>query len=158
MTINLKMLGGRITAFLAFVSVFISAGCGIHSAGYMKHRPELMDQYKEKTLPENLSYFYCGRENLPYAVVGIDPAYSFETKIWFPIEFGPDLYDKIDHLSNLEPGQNRKYARAILSPAGNTIGLWFSFYHSTGVVVDEANHKIQVYNPYKPESRQYRMY
>ena len=85
--------------------------------------------------------------------MGIDPAYTFETKSWFPIEPGPELYRKIDNLSNLESDQNRMYARAIIGPAGNTIGLWFSFYHSTGVIVDDTNHSIQVFNPYKPESR-----
>nr|WP_319393973.1 hypothetical protein [uncultured Desulfobacter sp.] len=158
MTINLKNFGVWITASLALVIFLVTAGCGFHTAGHMKHRTELMDQYRKKTLPEKLSYFYCGRENLPYAVVGIDPAYSFETKFWFPIEYGPDLYDKIDHLSNLEPGQTRRFARAILGPAGNTIGVWFSYFHSTGIVVDDADSKIQVYNPYKPSSRQFRMH
>jgi hypothetical protein len=158
MTINFKILGRWITASLVSLFFLIPAGCGVHTAGHMKHRPELMDQYREKTLPDQYSYFYCGREDLPYAVVGIDPAYSFETKFWFPIKFGAHLYDKIDHLSNLEPGQNKKYARDILGPAGNIIGVWFSFYHSTGVIVDDANHTIKVFNPYKPASRQYHMY
>lgn len=158
MKTNLTHLGLQIAASLFIVFFLIPAGCGIHSAGHMKHSPELMAQYREETLPKQLSYFYCGRENLPYAVVGIDPAYSFETKFWFPIEFGPDLYNKIDHLSNLEPGQNRKYARVIIGPAGDVIGVWFSFYYSTGVIVDDSNHKIKVFNPYKPESRRYHMY
>ncbi|WP_020587465.1 hypothetical protein [Desulfobacter curvatus] len=158
MKINFTNLGLQVTAFLVFVFFFIPAGCGFDKAGHMRHSPDLMEQYREKTLPEQLSYFYCGRKNLPYAVVGIDPAYSFETKFWFPIEFGPDLYRKIDHLSHLEPNQNRMYARSILGPAGNTIGVWFSFYHSTGVIVDDANHKIKVFNPYKPESGPYHMY
>ena len=70
-------------------------------------------------------------------MVGIDPACTFETKLWFPIEPGPELYRKIDHLSNLESGQNRMYVGAIIGPAGNTIGLWFSFYYSTGVIVKD---------------------
>ena len=158
MTMNLKMLGRWITAYLVFVFILITAGCVFHTAGRMKHRPELMAQYREKTLSDQYAYFYCGRENLPDAVVGIDPAYSFETKFWFPIEFGPDLYHKIDHLSDLESGQSRKYARAILGPAGNTVGVWFSYYHSTVVIVDDADHTIKVYNPYKQKSEQYRMH
>jgi hypothetical protein len=152
MKINLMHLSLQLAASMVIVFFFIPAGCGCLSAGQMRHSPALMEQYREKTLPKQFSYFYCGRENLPYAVVGIDPAYSFETKIWFPIEFGPDLYHKIDHLSNLAPGQNRKYARDIIGPAGNVIGVWFSFYSSTGVIVDDENHKVTVFNPDKPES------
>lgn len=155
MKINLIHLGLQVTASLILMFFFIPAGCGLNTAGHMRHSPVLMEQYREKLLPEQLSYFYCGRENLPYAVVGIDPAYTFETKSWFPIEPGPELYRKIDHLSNLEAGQNRMYARAIIGPAGNTIGMWFSFYYSTGVIVDDTNHRIQVFNPYKPESRRH---
>ncbi|NDY73648.1 hypothetical protein DO021_18230 [Desulfobacter hydrogenophilus] len=141
----------QVTACLFLVFFFIPAGCGLNTAGHMKHSPVVMEQYREKLLPKQFSYFYCGRENLPYAVVGIDPAYTFETKFWFPIEPGPELYRKIDHLSNLESGQNRMYARTIIGPAGNTIGMWFSFYYSTGVIVDDTNYRIQVFNPYKPK-------
>lgn len=153
MKINLIHLCLQVTVSLVLWAFFIPAGCGLNTAGHLTHSPVLMEQYREKLLPEQLSYFYCGRENLPDAVVGIDPAYTFETKFWFPIESGPDLYSKIDHLSNLEPGQDRLYAREIIGPAGNAIGVWFSFYYSTGVTVDDANHRIQVFNPYKPESR-----
>jgi len=153
MKINLVHLGLQIIASLVLVFFLIPMGCGFNTAGYMKHSSELMEQYREMQLPQQLSYFYCGRENMPYAVVGIDPAYAFETKIWFPIEFGPELYRKIDHLSNLERSQNRMYARTIIGPTGQAIGVWFSFYYSTGVIVDDENHRIQVFNPYKPESR-----
>lgn len=153
MRINLIHLGLQIIVSLALLFFFIPAGCGLNKAGHMTHSPVLMEQYREKLLPEQFSYFYCGRENLPDAVVGIDPAYTFETKLWFPVKSGPDLYRKIDHLSDLEPGQNRMYAKAIIGPAGNTIGAWFSFYYSTGMIVDHVNHRIQVFNPYKPESR-----
>jgi len=155
MKINLIHSGLQVIAGLILVLFFIPAGCGLNTAGHMRHSPVLIEQYREKRLPKQLSYFYCGRENLPYAVVGIDPAYTFETKSWFPIKPGPALYRKIDNLGNLEPGQNRMYARAIIGPAGNTIGMWFSFYHSTGVMVDDTNHSIQVFNPYKPESRRH---
>lgn len=155
MKINLIHLGLQATASLILVFFFIPAGCGFSKAGHMKHSSVLMEQYRENLLPKQLSYFYCGRENLPYAVVGIDPAYTFETKFWFPIEPGPELYRKIDHLSNLEAGQNRMYARVIIGPAGNTIGMWFSFYYSTGVIVDDTNHRIQVFNPYKPKARRH---
>jgi hypothetical protein len=152
MKINLIHLGLQVTAFLLLLFFFIPAGCGFRTTGHMAHSPALMEQYREKLLSEQLSYFYCGRENLPYAVVGIDPAYTFETKFWVPIEAGPDLYRKIDHLSNLETGRNRMYARSIIGPAGNTIGVWFSFYYSTGMIVDDSNRKIQLFNPYRPES------
>lgn len=155
MKINLVHLGLQMTVFLVLVFFLIPMGCAFKTAGHMRHSTELMEQYREMQLPKQLSYFYCGRENLPYAVVGIDPAYTFQTKFWFPIEFGPELYRKIDHLSNLESGQIRMYARAIIGPAGNAIGVWFSFYHSTGVIVDDANHSIQVFNPYKPESERH---
>lgn len=142
----------QMTVCLVLGVFFLPAGCGLNMAGRMTGSTELMEQYREKRLPEQLNYFYCGREGLPYAVVGIDPAYTFESKFWFPIESGPDLYKKIDHLSDIEPGQSIMYARTIVGPAGNTVGVWFSFYHSTGVIVDDKNLKVQVFNPYKPES------
>ena len=127
-------------------------GCGFQGFARMRSDNALMVQYQDRQLPEQLNYYYCGRENLPYAVVGVDPAYSFVSKFWFPIEYGPKLYHKIDHLSNLEPGQDTVYAKTILGPSQNTLGLWFSYYHSTGVRVDESTRQIEIFNPYKPES------
>ncbi len=135
------------------VLFFIGPGCLVDRFGGLRLDADVMARYQEKQLPPQLKYYYCGRENMPYAVVGIDPAYTFVSKFWFPIEYGPDLYRKIDHLSNLEPGQDIVYAKTILGPSHITLGMWFSYYPSTGVVVDEATHQIEVFNPYKPETR-----
>ena len=156
MKINLIYSSLQVTASLLLVFLLIPAGCGLNTAGHMRHSPGTYGTVPGNAASlKNYPIFTAAGKICPMPWVGIDPAYTFETKSWFPIKPGPELYRKIDNLGNLEPGQDRMYARVIIGPAGNTIGMWFSFYHSTGVIVDDTNHKIQVFNPYKPESRRH---
>lgn len=132
--------------------MLVLAGCAGGSAGYLKHNRDLIADYRDKKLPENLNYYYTGRALLPYAVIGIDPAYTFKGKTWFKIESRDALYSKIENLSNLEPYHDMVYGKDILGPGDKPIGVWFSYYNTTGVVVDEAGKVVEVFNPYRPNS------
>ena len=65
MKINLIYSSLQVTASLLLVFLLIPAGCGLNTAGHMRHSPVLMEQYREKLLPEELSYFYCGGKICP---------------------------------------------------------------------------------------------
>ncbi len=135
------------------ICLVIFTGCLGGGWGRLKHSQDLMVSYQGKTLPETLNYYYCGRSSIPYAVIGIDQAYTFEGKSWLKIESTDDLYYKIGNLSDLEPDLTTMSGKDILGPDGRVIGLWFSYYSSTGVRVDEENGIVEVFNPYKPSSR-----
>jgi hypothetical protein len=138
---------------VVIICLLIFTGCVGAGWGGLKHNRDLMVSYKAKALPENLNYYYCGRSSIPYAVVGIDKAYAFEGKTWLKIESTDDLYYKIKNLSDLEPVHTIPHYKDIIGPDGRVMGLWFSYYNSTGVRVDEENKIIEVFNPYKPGSR-----
>ena len=128
-------------------------GCTGGSIGRMHHSADLMARYEQQQLPENMTYYYCGRDTIPYAVIGIHPDYSFESRFWFKIESREDLYYKVSNLSNFEPDQNSMVAKDILGPGKIPVGIWFSYYNTTSVKVDMENHKVWVFNPYNPGSR-----
>ena len=138
---------------LCLVPALFLAGCTGGSWGMLKHNTRLMEALQAEDLPENYTYYYVGRANLPYAVVGIAPDYTFDSKFWFKIETREDLYAKIGRLSNLEAFHTRMYAKDIVSPSGRVMGNWFSYYNTTAVSVNEETQGVSVANPYKPGSR-----
>ncbi len=139
--------------FCLLVSLLAVTGCVSGTYGTLKTNGALMGQCKDKTLPGDYQYYYCGRSGLPYAVVGIDRDYTFETKFWFKIESKEDLYNKIGKLSDHSLDSTIMFSKEILGPDGKKIGIWFSYYNTTPVKVDSQTNSVAVYNPYKPGGR-----
>ena len=142
---------GVALGLLALMFGLVLGGCA-GTWGSLKTNPELLAGVQNRSVDPGLDYYYCGRSGLPYAVVGIDRAYTFKSRFWFKIDTMAEVYKKIDNLSNLEPFHDRRYARDVVSPEGRVVGIYFSYYYATAVVVDEAAKEVWVYNPYKPES------
>lgn len=138
------------------LAVFLVAGMVISGCagawGSLKINPELALGLENAALNPDYAYYYCGRSGLPYAVVGIDKAYTFEGRFWFKIDDMAEVYKKIDHLADLEAGQTIRYTKDILAKDGRVVGVYFSYYFATPVSVDEGTKQITVINPYKPSS------
>jgi len=135
-----------VVAATAITIMLFLSGC-MGSYGRIKSNPDLTDAFKNNLKLPDYNYYYCGRENLPYAVVGIDPQYEFQDSVWFKIETKADVYKKAASIT----AWDRTWSRGadILDPEGNRIGIWFSYYSSTSVKVGPDN-KVAVFNPYRP--------
>jgi hypothetical protein len=134
--------------FLFIILIFMT-GC-VGSFGTFQPNPGLLEQYREGSLPEDYNYYYCGRSNQPYAVVGIDKAYGFNDRVWFKIESESQVYKKIDSLSELHYNSGSLYHSDILDAVGKKIGVWFSYYQYSPVRVDPQTKVVEVFNPYNP--------
>lgn len=141
--------GGAKIAFSVVFLLTILAGC-MQNYGRLKSNPELTDAFTNQRALPDYNYYYCGRENLPYAVVGIDPDYQFEDRLWYKIETKEQVYKQAGGVVDW----NHIWARGadILDPSGNRIGIWFSYYQSTTVEVGPGN-RVVVYNPYSPNHK-----
>ena len=92
-------------------------------------------------------YYYTGRSNLPYAVIGIDPRYILNSKFWHKIESKNKIDKKINNLMPI--GRNHVTYGRILDSDGNQIGLWFSEYQNTVIRFGSGN-ELKVFSPYQP--------
>jgi hypothetical protein len=135
---------------LILIGMVLTGACA-GSYGKLVTSPAALDQYRQQALPAGFQYYYCGRSGLPYAVVGIDDTYRFNDRVWFRIESMDEVYEKIDHLSDLHPHARSMRAADILDPAGNRIGVWFSYYHHTPVRVAPDSGILDIFNPYDPD-------
>ena len=132
---------------LAIVSILmIIPGC-MGSYGRLKANPDLTAAFQDRQALPDFNYYYCGRENLPYAVVGIDPLYEFQDRVWHPIETKEDVYRKAAGVTAWDNHWSR--GADILDAGGNRIGVWFSYFNSTTVKLGPDN-RVTVYNPYNP--------
>ncbi len=127
----------------------MTAGC-MGSYGKFVSNPVIMEQYQTGTLSDAYQYYYCGREGLPYAVVGIDKKYQFNSRLWFAIDSMDQVYRKISNLSDLHPDASRMRAADILDQNGNLIGAWFSYYYYTPVRINPKTGMVEIFNPYNP--------
>lgn len=127
----------------------VLAGC-VGNYGTIRTNTALLEQYKGGALPDNYNYYYCGRSSIPYAVVGIDNTYGFSDRFWFKIESKEEVYKKIANLSDLHRDAIRLYTSDILDTQGQKLGIWFSFYSYSPVLVDHETRTVEVYSPYKP--------
>jgi len=134
---------------LLLASGLLLSGC-TGSYGRLKPSAAWTDAFTNQLELPDYNYYYCGRENLPYAVVGIDPQYTFEDRLWHKIESKAIVYRRAagSRLWNAQRFQGAD----ILDAKGNKIGIWFSSYTTTTVKIGPGN-TVAVYNPYRPRAR-----
>ena len=137
---------GVLSALIIIAALTTMSGC-LGDYGRLKGNPALTDAFKNRQTLPDYNYYYTGRENLPYAVVGIDPRYQFKDRVWHPIESKEEVYKQAAGIT----AWDRHWARGadILDADGNRIGIWFSYYDSTTIKVGPEN-LVAVYSPYSP--------
>jgi len=143
--INVNKQGVR-TVFVLMAALMIIPGC-MADYGSLKGDPALTDVFlNEEALPD-YDYYYNGRANVPYAVVGIDPQYEFQDRVWHRIETRADVVKKAVNIRAVD----REWIQGaeIVDPSGKRIGIWFSWYRHTTVKFGSEN-KVWVYSPYSP--------
>lgn len=139
--------GMGITGLILACLVLI--GCA-GTYGRLSQDPDLLARYENHQLPADYTYYYIGRSTIPYAVVGIDPAWEFNKGFWSGIGTMDEVHHKIDNLSDLHPRAWDVTASHILDHQGNKIGVWYSYYRHTPVKIDAEKRMVTVYSPYNP--------
>jgi hypothetical protein len=137
---------GLLITLALVLALMLIPGC-TGNYGRLKSNPDLTAAFQDRQTLPDFNYYYCGREDLPYAVVGIDPRYEFQDRFWHPIETKEDVYRKAAGVTAWDNIWSR--GADILDAEGNRIGIWFSYYDSTTVKLGPDN-KVAVYNPYNP--------
>ena len=139
--------------YLAIVlfSVFLMAGC-MESYGSIRPNPDVEKIFYDKKQLPDFNYYYNGRSNLPYAVIGIHKDYNFNDRVWIKLEDNSDIYDKIGHILHSPKSRYNKIGSDILDPSGNIVGVWFSYFRRT-VIKIYPDMRIDVFSPYIPNGR-----
>jgi hypothetical protein len=100
-------------------------GC-FENYGRIKRNPELTRAFQSDQVEPGYKYYYYGRTNSPYAIVGIDPAFQLSSKVWREVDPGTEQFKQMiywvwggDYYSSIS-------GASILSPSGEKVGIWYS--------------------------------
>jgi len=135
----------RAAAILVLAAGLLLSGC-TGDYGRLKTNAEWTEAFTKQLELPDYNYYYCGRENMPYAVVGIDSKYTFDDRLWHKIDSKADVYQRAAGVMVW----NDQWSRGadILDPDGNRIEIWFSYYRNTTVKMGPGN-TVAVFNPYQ---------
>ena len=98
-------------------------------------------------------YYISGRGNLPEAILGVHQDYTLETTQWTRVsptenqlkEWVDRLYFYFHDLPHHNP-----YGYVILDPSGKQVGIWYSIWDDTPVIIKEDN-IVQIFPPIMPD-------
>lgn len=118
------------------------AGCA-GNYGHFSLDTEVGQAFRSGSVQSEYRYYYAGRDNMPYAIIGIDRSYSVPSRYWIPFE--PDR-EKLRDMSGNMYGKQRyqPYGSHILGPDGNPVGVWYSSVRIRSVTVDPENRTVEV--------------
>ena len=148
---NRLLINARATELIIIaVLMLMVAGCTKNYGRFAKSA-EVDLAFRQGDHQSDYQYFYAGRDNMPYAIVGIDRGYTVPSRYWIPFE--PESKPLGKMAGNMS-GKLR-YDPAgfhILDPDGNIIGVWFSSVNHFSVSVDQQNRTVELLFQ-KPENR-----
>lgn len=135
---------------MMMLSIF-NFSCSMND-GSLSGNNSLLKLHQTKSLLPSYDYYYVGRRNLPYAVIGLDIKFKLNTKGWFRINDSNSIYQKISNLDDRYGigVSNRVFPADILDAKKNKIGIWFSYYRYTSIIIDAETKTISILNPYNP--------
>ena len=103
------------------------SGC-LDTYGRLKRNPEVSRAFKDNQVDSDYSYYYYGRSNQPYVVVGIDQKYHMESIMWRKVDRTTDTFKDMIYWiwADITYYYNSEMGADILDPSGKKVGLWYS--------------------------------
>ena len=135
-----------------FASLFVIAGCA-ENYGRLQRSEEVDNIFKTyRVLPDH-SYYYVGAAGRPDAIMGIQSIYTLETTQWTQFDPSSDtLKTGVDSINFHHSTSVRYYPYGflILAPDGKRLGIWYSIWDWTTVMIKD-DKRIQVFPPAKKD-------
>ncbi len=96
--IQTKHKDSRLLRFCVALGVLIVAtmvsGC-FENYGRLKHNDEVTRAFQTYQVEPDYKYYYYGRTNMPYAIVGIDRAYYMQSTVWREVDRDTEQFKKM---------------------------------------------------------------
>jgi len=116
--------------WIAIFALILSAGLSgcFENYGRIKRNPEVTKAFKDNQVENDYRYYYYGRSNQPYLIVGIDREYHMKTYMWREVDHTTDKFaDMIYWIwTDILYSYNSEMGADILDPQGKKVGIWYS--------------------------------
>ncbi len=145
----------RRTAVLAGLMLMLISGlwgCAAGSLGSLQPDAGVTRMFVQNSVPADYRNYVCGRTTMPYAIVGLDPAYAFDVALWK--EVAPNTREFARRVAFVwDPHVWYQFVSGrgalIQGPDGNPIGIWYSMYPDATIRVDEKKRSVVIYCPHR---------
>ena len=143
-----KLLKIPLTIVFGIFLVLAQSACVWSGYGRLDRDSSVSTAFAENNFETDFQFYYNGRINQPYAIIGIREGYEFRSRFWTPIESSSETFEKmVRHPYGFQ--QYPPYGAHILDSSGNRIGIWYSAFDFTTIQVTE-DRKVYVKSPYSP--------
>jgi hypothetical protein len=121
---------GFLLRFWVALGVLIAStlisGC-FENYGRLKHNDEVTRAFQKYQVEPDYKYYYYGRTNMPYAIVGIDRAYHMQSRIWREVDYDSEQFKKMIY-GVWDDVYTPFYLSGadITDPGGKKVGVWYS--------------------------------
>jgi hypothetical protein len=154
LTVNTKKYDSlAIFLVILFIPVLlIFTGCA-GNYGRLQRSQEVDKIFKSYQVLPDHNYYYVGPDGRPDAIMGIQRDYTLETTQW--TQFDPSdetLKTGVDSINFHHSTSVRYYPYGfiILDPEGKQVGIWYSIWDWTTVIMEKDN-RIKVFPPAKKD-------
>ncbi len=131
----------RSVLILFFISLIVLAGCA-QNYGRLQRNEEVDKIFKTYQVLPDHKYYYSGPEGRPDAIMGIHKDYTLETTQWVQFNIsGNTLKKGVDSINfhNSNRVRNYPYGFIIFDPDGRQVGVWYSIWDWTTVILEQDN-------------------
>ena len=123
---------------IMLLSVLIS-GC-FANYGRLKHNDDVTRAFQSNQVEPDYKYYYYGRTNMPYAIVGIDRAYHMQSRVWREVDHDTQQFkEMIFWVWDDVFVPFRLSGAHITDPGGKKVGIWYSGIWYAAVRFEENN-------------------
>jgi len=137
---------------LSMTVMKIIGGCA-ENYGRLQRSEEVDKIFKDYQVLSDHNYYYVGPEGRPDAIMGIQNEYTLETTQWTQFNASDNTLKKwVDTINFYHNTGVRYYPYGffILDPAGSRLGIWYSIWDWTTVMMKD-DRRIQVFPPAKKD-------
>lgn len=146
----IKYFTGKGLAIIAMALVIVIAACGCSTTnGDLKRDATVTRIFKAYKVLPDYRYYYTGPQGRPDAIIGVHNNYQLESTMWTAVDLTSNQLKKWVSWMDSRYGtstQRYPYGSLILGPEGEKIGMWYSVWRWTTVIVEEDNRLI-IYPP-----------
>lgn len=129
----------KLLLVLLYISILgLLTNCaGFANYGTVKRDVSVTEKFKSSEIDPRYNYFYFGKEERPFSIMGIDRSYTVESKFWYPIELTKEQLQRwiiafeAKQIYQTGSGAAKATYRGseILNPQGEPAGVIYSMLH-----------------------------
>lgn len=132
---NKKIIDSRLIIVSLFVLI-IGTGC---ASGYARlaRDSDVTATFESYQVLEDHIYYYSGPDAVPHAIIGIHKNYTLKHPFWKKVDLTPQKLKDWLSLMNIEAYDYQPLPNGskILDEKGNQVGVWYSRFSITTVII-----------------------